>query len=1313
MVASWRLFNQKQKLWLLVPIITTGAFIYSGNTILAQVTPDQTLGKESSVVTPVSPNVDRVDAGAVRGSNLFHSFKDFNIGEGRRVDFANPAGVENIFSRVTGGNRSDILGTLGVLGNANLFLLNPNGIIFGPNARLDIKGSFVGTTAESIKFADGSFFSASNPQEVPLLKISIPIGLQIPQNPERITVQGDDHNLTHDQSTNATIRGDVSGLETRPGKTLALVGGDIVFYGGNLRADSGRIELGSVASPGLVNLIQNDSGFTLGYSDIEDFGNIQLSQKASVDVSGEGGGSIQVQSKRLSLKDGSSILSITSGTEPGGNFTVNATESVELIGESIDGKYASSLLTESQGAGTSGNLTVNTGKLTTTDGAYLSTFVTSSGNGGNLTVKASESVELLGKGRFGSGLYTGTSYNSSGNSGELNLETGNLTIKNSAIMYAISAGLGNGGDILIQASDGVSVSDANIISVALNGSSGDIKINANSLSLAENSTLDTSTFGDGNGGDITVNASQNISLTGGSIVSTNTSGNGNGGDITVNANQNISLNGDSIVSSGSFFGKGNAGNIQLTTETFRISDGASIFSGLINAQQGKGDLNNKISNLIKDIKNARQMGKTKDCCALLQQEKGDGWRFYLLESPNAGNIEVNTGSLFLTNGGSISSGVSSNENFVGESYGGNITINARDRINLDGVESFISTALSEGKGRSGNIEVNTGKLSVTNGGELFTSSAGTGNAGNITINARDIITFDGFGISGNDNLVVSSANSFYLGDTVGNGGDISVTGKALFLTNGGNLNAANFKQGNGGNIYLDIHDKVTIDGISNNGISSGLSTFANTKAGDIKLTGKSLTITNGAFLASSTYGQGNAGNISIDIQDRVTLDGVGSNGKSSRILSTVRNQAIGDGGNVEITTNSLSVTNGAQINNSTFGEGNAGDIKINARDTTKFDGVGSNGISSSILSAVGNQAVGDGGNVEITTNSLSVTNGARVNTSTFGEGNAGKIKITTHDTTKFEGFGSNGRSSGIFSIVGDGGTGRGGNLDINSGNLDLDRAVISAITTSGDGGNIKLNIQDVLSMSRGSRITTNAGTAEQGGNGGNIDINSKFIITVPNENSDITANAFEGQGGKINIASEKIFWMEQRDREELIDLLGSSSELSPSLLSTNDITAFSQQNPNLDGLITINLLNAIDPSRGLTSLPTVFVDASDLIDQSCTLSSNKSSSQFVNTGRGGLPTNPSNPLSPNTTITRLATPIVRRSQTAQKTQTLHRTQNSSSSSTIPLPNNQEPESIVEAQGWVRLGNGKIRLVAQAPSVTHQGNWQTMSSCYVH
>ncbi|MFW5766152.1 MAG: filamentous hemagglutinin N-terminal domain-containing protein, partial [Coleofasciculus sp.] len=132
--------------------------------VVAQVIPDDTLGAESSVVTPdVIREIlsDRIDGGATRGANLFHSFLEFNIGEGRGVYFANPDGIENILSRVTGDNVSTILGRLGVLGEANLFLLNPNGILFGANASLDIEGSFLGTTANSFTFPDGSEFSAT------------------------------------------------------------------------------------------------------------------------------------------------------------------------------------------------------------------------------------------------------------------------------------------------------------------------------------------------------------------------------------------------------------------------------------------------------------------------------------------------------------------------------------------------------------------------------------------------------------------------------------------------------------------------------------------------------------------------------------------------------------------------------------------------------------------------------------------------------------------------------------------------------------------------------------------------------------------------------------------------------------------------------------------------------------------------------------------------------------------------------------------------------------------------------------------------
>jgi len=151
-----------------------GGALLTSNCGFAQITPDDTL-PTNSVVTPLDDlgfPVDRIDDGTIRGANLFHSFREFNVSEGRGAYFSNPAGVENILSRVTGSDPSDVLGMLGVLGNANLFLLNPNGIVFGPNASLDVGGSFVATTASAIGLGDTGIFSASEPVTSNLLSIS-------------------------------------------------------------------------------------------------------------------------------------------------------------------------------------------------------------------------------------------------------------------------------------------------------------------------------------------------------------------------------------------------------------------------------------------------------------------------------------------------------------------------------------------------------------------------------------------------------------------------------------------------------------------------------------------------------------------------------------------------------------------------------------------------------------------------------------------------------------------------------------------------------------------------------------------------------------------------------------------------------------------------------------------------------------------------------------------------------------------------------------------------------------------------------------
>ena len=241
------------------------AFSIFTDCTLAQINPDTTLGTENSQVTPnvtIKENsAIRVDGGAKRGDNLFHSFEKFNVNNGQRVYFANPDGVQNVLSRVSGNTRSEINGTVGVLGNANLFLINPNGIIFGPNAALDVNGSFLASTADSFVFNNGFQFSATDSKAPPLLTVNVPIGLQFGKFANSIVNQSALDN---------------SGLQVQPGNTLALVGGDVTLQGGFLTALDGRIEIGSVARRSLVKLLPIEKGWTLDYQQVQKFLDVEL-----------------------------------------------------------------------------------------------------------------------------------------------------------------------------------------------------------------------------------------------------------------------------------------------------------------------------------------------------------------------------------------------------------------------------------------------------------------------------------------------------------------------------------------------------------------------------------------------------------------------------------------------------------------------------------------------------------------------------------------------------------------------------------------------------------------------------------------------------------------------------------------------------------------------------------------------------------------------------------------------------------------------------------------------------------------------------
>ncbi|MFM7423557.1 MAG: filamentous hemagglutinin N-terminal domain-containing protein [Elainella sp.] len=267
---------------------------------MAQITPDATLGTESSRVRPGAAlrrggTADLIEGGATRGANLFHSFSEFNVNDGQRVYFANPDGIANILSRVTGTDVSDIRGTLGVDGSANLFFLNPNGINFGPDARLDVLGSFLATTGNDFLFPGGSTFGTGNPQAPSLLTVSVPVGVQYGGRvPGAIVVDG--AILFVDSGKSLILAGGTIRLDNALLETIELATG-------NFPADGGRVELGA-ASAGTVGINQNGGQFSLSFPDSTLRSDISIVNGSSIDVRAEDKGAISVYARNLEMLSG-------------------------------------------------------------------------------------------------------------------------------------------------------------------------------------------------------------------------------------------------------------------------------------------------------------------------------------------------------------------------------------------------------------------------------------------------------------------------------------------------------------------------------------------------------------------------------------------------------------------------------------------------------------------------------------------------------------------------------------------------------------------------------------------------------------------------------------------------------------------------------------------------------------------------------------------------------------------------------------------------------------------------------------------------
>jgi filamentous hemagglutinin family protein len=1242
---------------LLLASIVFSPFTGSQCPVLAQsnLVPDNTLGSEASRVIFNSYNTpnEAIEGGAQRGQNLFHSFRGFNVGENRGVYFhvLDPS-IQNIFARVTASNRSEILGTLGTRqiidgnlfrSNVNLFLINPNGIIFGKGARLDIGGSFYGTTATGIQFGNQGNFSATNPQAPGLLTV----------NPSAF--------LFNQINQNAAIQNN-GFLEVPEGRSFAIVGGNVNLDGGILFAPGGRAELGGLTEPGSIEIQSNRNNFSLSFPNSVQRGDISLSDRSTVFVVGEGGGDITLNARNIeisgtSLLDAGIAQGLGTPETVAGDITLNATGEIKITdsgsgivnfvypgakgnGGNISINTSSfklrdnaELLTENFGQGKGGNININATTFSLR-GAQISTSTYGQGNAGNVNVKVTGEVDIAGIPTIPTFIFSRVEEGAEGNAGNITIDAGSFKLRDAAQISASTYGKGNAGNVTVTAKDAISlVSDAYIFSTIEEGGigkGGDININAATLSLQEGGFLSASTDGWGNAGNVNVKVAGEVNIA----------------DIKGEFPSRIrSIVGDDA--------KGNAGNITIDAGSLKFRDGGQISTS--NFGEGNaGNVNVKVAGEV-DITGAKDGFSSTGVKTTFSS--GIFSRVVEEAKGNGGNITIDAGSLKLRDGGEIS-----NSTF-GEGNAGNVNVKVAGEVDITGAKTGeaditgVKTTFSSGirsrveisaVGNGGNINIDAGSFNFRGGAQVGTSTSGQGNAGNIRVNAKGAVSLA-------DNAILTTVEA----GGVGNGGNIDINAATLSLIDSAQLLTATrgasdtqpAGRGNAGNVNVKVTGEVDIAGVGvKNGISSGISSIVLSgtegNGGNIIIDAGSFKLQDGAQLATSTYGKGNAGSVTVIAKDAVSL----TNGN---IFSTVEAGGVGKGGNIDINAASLSLNDSAQLltitraasDSQPAGRGDAGNVNVKVTGKVDISGVknrlpsaisslvdtGTEGNGGNITVDAGSFKVRDGalldsrtnsnnrgGNITINTNVFEALNGGKLSAITSSNGGAGKITVNANNKVIISGFDPDYNdpltilinrirnlepNSGFF--VGSVGSGITGDIEINSPKITLDnQGRLNAESASGNGGNIKLN-SDLLLLRRGSQITTNAGTAQQGGNGGNIEINSRFIVAIPKENSNITANAFTGKGGNVNITSRGIFGIEPRTQET----------------NQSDITASSEL--GVTGNINLNSPDNSAIQNNLGKLPQTAIDTNALIANSCIARRNQQQNgSFFITGSGGLPVRP-------------------------------------------------------------------------------------------
>ncbi|MGC1525988.1 MAG: S-layer family protein [Phormidesmis sp.] len=734
----------------------------SGRSAVAQVVPDETLGAETSRVESDNPSELFIRGGAQRQENLFHSFERFSINEGQQITFDNPLAVQRVFSRVTGNLPSDILGTLRSTGTADVFLLNPNGVVFGPNARLDVGGSFAASTADAFAFGELGSFSARRPEvPSPLLTIQPSAFLFGQVLPQEIVVRS---------------VADNTGLSVPDGENFLLLGGDILLDGGKLSSLGGQIELAAAMDAGTVELAA-DGGLTF-VEEIER-GRITIKNEAAVTLSSVADRGLGLTARTIEILNSRLLAETEEGLSStdaqAGDITLNAVEFIRLSDSRV---FNSS---QSGDIGKGGNIEIITNRLELLSNALISTSTLGASDGGDLVINA-QVVEVLDDSQLSS------STSGDGDAGNIIIVASeSVRFADRREVEAPSIGRNQSSVMLTAASSGTVPNfifddiTGEVVGFSFpTGSGGNIDINTPLLEVIDGAQLAVDTAGEGDAGDIIINA-QVITVTNGAGLSSNTGAEGNAGSIIANAQVLKITDGARLTSSTRRGAAGDAGDIVIN---------ANELVRLAGQGQDRFNLDGSEKFISSGILSASEPAFTFFTSDVFIEDAGEEVTIPA-STGNGGSININTPILEVLDSAQISSRTQ------GEGNAGDIVVSAADRITLSNGDILADSESIAGQG--GDIFIDASLLTLTDQSEILAQTLST-DGGNISFTLSDLLLL-------RDNSIISTEAG--TNGSGGDGGDITVDTRFIVsILEGNNDIIANAFDGSGGSVDITATEGI-------------------------------------------------------------------------------------------------------------------------------------------------------------------------------------------------------------------------------------------------------------------------------------------------------------------------------------------------------------------------------------------------------------------------------------------------------------------------------------------------------------------------